>query len=75
MRKMHREPRVLEEEVPVVECLDCRARIISKELAPLHAVKNGISQNACSTSPKMDADLGKSALTNTARFMNSLQKV
>ena len=37
-------------------------RITSKELAPLHPVKNDISQNACSTSPRMDADLGKSAL-------------
>ena len=44
---------------PSGECLDCRARITSKELAPLHSVKNGILQNACSTSPKMDADLGK----------------
>ena len=62
MRKMHREPEVTEAEGQVEECLDCRARIASKELAPIHSVKNGISQNACSTSPKMDADLGKSAL-------------
>ena len=45
--------------VPVVESLDCRARMTSKELAPLHSVKSGILQNACSTSQKMDADLGK----------------
>ena len=32
----------------------------------LHSVKNGILQYACSTSRRMDADLGKSALTHTA---------
>ena len=35
------------------------ARNTSKELAPIHSVKNGILQNACSTSPKMSAGLGK----------------
>ena len=35
---MHREPEVLEAEAQVEECLDCRARITSKELAPLHSV-------------------------------------
>ena len=54
---MHREPEVPEAEVQVGEWLDCRARITSKELAPLHSVNNGILQNACSTSPKMDAGL------------------
>ena len=53
------------------ECLDCRARITSKELAPLHSVKNGILQNACSTSPRVGADLGKSAHSHTVRLMNS----
>ena len=56
---MHREPEVPEAKVPAEEWLDCRARITSKELAPLHSVKSGILQNACSTSPKMDAELGK----------------
>ena len=56
---MHREPEVPEAEAQVEECHDCRARITSKELAPIHSVKNGISQNACSTSPRMDADVGK----------------
>ena len=37
-------------------------------------MKIGILQNACSTSQKMGADLGKSALMYTARFMNSLAK-
>ena len=54
---MHREPEVPEAEVPVDECFVCLARITSKELAPIHSVKNGIFQNACSTSRRMDADL------------------
>ena len=71
---MHREPRVPGAEVQVEACFDCPARITSKELAPLHPVKNGILQNACSTSPKMGAGLGKSALMHTPRLMNSLAK-
>ena len=59
---MHREPRVLEAEVQVGKWLDCLARITSKELAPLHSVTSGILQNACSTSPRVDADLEISAL-------------
>ena len=74
MREMHREPEVPEAEVLMEEWLDSRARITSKELAPLHSVKNGILQNACSTSPRVDADLGKSALMRIARLMNSLAK-
>ena len=54
--------------------LDCRARITSKELAPLQSVKSGILQNACSTSRSMDAELEKIALTHTARLNNSLAK-
>ena len=50
------------------------ARITLKELAPLHSVKNGILLNACSTSPRVVADLGKSALMRIARLMNSLAK-
>ena len=69
---MHREPEVLEGEAQVGKWLDCRARITSQELAPLHCVKSGILQNACSTSPRMDADLvKKSALKHTAKMMNS----
>ena len=74
MREMHREPEVLEADAQVEECLDCPARITSKERAPIHSVKSDILQNACSTSPKMDADLGKSALMHTVRLMNSLAK-
>ena len=71
---MHREPEVLEARVPVEECFDCPARITSKEIVPLHSVKNGILQNACSTSPRMDAGLVKSDLMRIARLENSLAK-
>ena len=59
MRETRREPEVLEAEAQAGEWLDCRARITSKELAPIHSVKNGILQNACSTSRRMVAELGK----------------
>ena len=71
---MRREPEVPEERVPVVECLDGPARITLKELAQLHSGKSGTLQNACSTSRRMDADLGKSALMRIARLKNSLAK-
>ena len=71
---MRRELEVPEERVPVVECLDGPARITSKEHAPLHSVKNGILQNACSARPRVVANLGKSAHTHTVRFMNSRLK-
>ena len=61
MREMHGEPEVPEEEVPVVEGFDCHARTTSKELAPIHSVKHGTLQNACSASRRVDADLVKSA--------------
>ena len=72
--KMHREPEVLEAEAQVEKCLDCPARITSKELASTHFVKGGTLQNAWSTCPRMDADLEKSALMHTARLTNSLAK-
>ena len=75
MREMRREPEVPEEKVPVDEFFDCLARVTSKELAPIHSVKNGILKNACSTSRRMDADLVNSALMRIARFKNSLPKV
>ena len=71
---MRREPEVPEEKVPVVESLDGPARITSKELAPNHSVKSGTLQNACTTRPRVDADLGKSALMRIARLKNSLAK-
>ena len=71
---MRREPEVPEVRVPVIECLDGPARITSKELAPIQSVKNGILQNACSTSPRVVADLVKSALMRIARLKNSPAK-
>ena len=73
MREVRREPEVLEAE-DQENWLDCRARIISKELAPLNFVKNGILQSVCSPSQKMDEDLEKSALMHTVRLMNSPSK-
>ena len=59
---------------PSVECIDGLARITSKELAPIHSVKSGTLQNACSTSPRVVANLGKSALMRIARLKNSQAK-
>ena len=69
---MRREPEVPGEGVPVVDCLDGPARITSKELAITHFVKGGTLQNACSTTPRVVAGLGKSALMHTVRLMNNL---
>ena len=74
MREMHREPEVPEKRVPVEECLDGRARITLNELAPIHSVKSGTLQYACSTRPRVVADLGKSALTHIVSLMNNLAK-
>ena len=74
LREMRREPEVPEERVPVVECLDGPARITLKELAPIHSVKSGTLQNACSTRPRVVADLGKNARTHIVRLMNKLLK-
>ena len=63
-----------EEEAEVVECFDCHPMITSKEPAPNHSVKSGTLQNACSTRPRVVADLGKSALMRIARLTNSLAK-
>ena len=71
---MHRDTEVLEAEAQVGKWLDCRARITSKELAPIHSVKNGLLQKAFSTSPKRDAGLEKSALMHTATLTKSLTK-
>ena len=74
MREMHREPEVPEERVPMEECFDCPARITSKELAPIHSVKNGNLQYVCSTNRRMGADVGTSALMRIAKLKNSLAK-
>ena len=71
---MHREPEVPEAKISVVECLDGHARITSKELAPIHSVKSGTLQNACSTRPRVAADLRKSARMHIVRLMNNLVK-
>ena len=70
----HREPGVPEAEVPAVERLDGLARITSKELAPIHSVKSGTLQNACSTRPRVVAGLVQSAHMHTVRLMNSRLK-
>ena len=59
---------------PSGECRDGLARITLEELAITHFVKNGILQNACSASPKIDAGLEKSALMRIVRLMNSPAK-
>ena len=74
MKEKRREPEVPEEKVPVVECFDGLARITSKELALIHYVKSGTLQNACSTRPRVVAELGKSALMCIARLKNNLAK-
>ena len=75
MSEKRREPEVPEERVPVVDCLDGLARIASKELAPIHSVKSGTLQNASSTSPRVVADLVKSALMRIATLMDIQAKV
>ena len=74
MKRKRRKPEVLEEEVSVEECFDGLARITSKELALIHSVKSGTFQNACSTRPRVVADLEKGALMHIARLMNSQAK-
>ena len=71
MREKHREPEVPGGGAPVVECIDGPARITSKELAPIHSVKGGTLQNACSTRPRVVAGLGKSAHMHIVRLMNN----
>ena len=74
MSENHREPEVPEEKVRVVECRDGLARITSEELAITHFVKCGTLQNACSTRPRVVADLGKSARMHIVSLMNNLAK-
>ena len=74
MREMRREPAVLEERVPVEECFDGPVKITLKKLAPIHSVKSGTLQNACSTRPRVVADLEKSPRMHIVRLMNNLAK-
>ena len=71
---MRREPEVPEERVPAVERLDGLARIILEELAITHFVKNGTLQNACFTSPRMDADCEKNAFMRIDKLKNTYFK-
>ena len=59
MKEKRRGTEVPEERFPAAECLDGHARTTSKELAPIHSVKSGTLQNACSTRPRVFADLGE----------------
>ena len=68
------DPKSQRQKVPAVERLDGHARITSDELAPIHAVKNGTLQNACSTRPRVVVGLGRSAHSHIVRLMNSRQK-
>ena len=58
----------------MVECLDGPARITLKELAPIHSVKSGTLQNACSARQRVVADLEKSAHMHIVKLMNNLVK-
>ena len=58
----------------MVECFDGLARITLDELAPIHSVKSGSLQNACSTRPRVVVDLEKSARMHIVRLMNNLVK-
>ena len=71
---MRREPEVPEARVSEVECLDGPARITSKELAPLHSVKNGHPPECLFYKSENGCKFGESALMHTARLMNSLAK-
>ena len=59
MSENHREPEVPEEKVPVVECLDCLARITSKELAKTHFVKSGTPPECLYYKTKSGCRFGK----------------
>ena len=74
MSENRRGPEVPEAEAPAVERPDGFARITSKELAPIHSVKCGTLQNACSTRPRVVVGLGESAHMHTVRLMNNLVK-
>ena len=52
-----------------VECLDGLARITSKEVAITPFVKSGTVQNACSTRPRVVANLGQRAHMHIVRLM------
>ena len=70
-RKCIENPKSQRQRVPVERMfrLPCKDYLTGTCTTP--SVKNGILQNACSTRPRVGADLGKGALMHTARLMNS----
>ena len=73
--KMPREPEVPEAEVPSGRMFRLSLQgLLQRNLPQFILWKSGTHQNACCTSPRMDADLGKSALMRVARLMNSPAK-
>ena len=72
--EMHREPEVLEAESPSGKMARLPCKDYLKGTCTNYSVKNGILQNACSTSRRKDADLVITALTRIARLKNSLAK-
>ena len=58
----------------MVECRDGLARITLEELAITHFVENGTLQNACTTRPRVVADLGRSAHSHIVRLTHSRRK-
>ena len=66
MREMHREPEVPEARVQWKNVSIALQGLHQKEFAPIHSVKSGTLQNACSTRPRVVADLVKSALSPTS---------
>ena len=74
MKEKRREPEVPEERVPVVECLDGHGKDYLKGTCTYSFCGKWHLQNACSTRPRVVADLGKSALMHIARLTNSLAK-
>ena len=49
-------------------------RLLQRKFAPIHSVKSGTLQNACSTRPWVVANLGKSALMHIVRLVNGPAK-
>ena len=74
MSENHREPEVPEAEAQVEECLDCFARITSKELAPIHSVKKWHPPECLFYKSENGCRFGENALMRIARLKNSLAK-
>ena len=72
MSENHRGPEVPEVKARVVECRDDLAGITQRNFTN-HSVKSGTLQNACSTRPRVVADLENSSYA-IVRLMNNLVK-